>query len=219
MNYIREIPFVQMRPNTAECGAACLQMVYLYHSLQIEIDDIWNHIKQIDPITKRFNCRTFNMPLHARSVGLFSVAVTCRSPLDLLDRCAQNDIIPIALYRPDDTSPYAHFSVVVGVNYKGILLHDPEKEPSQGCCRVVKVSKFVQQMRPLGTSEMTTGNTFVLVAASTIPTIPCTGQSTRSDHQVFLDLPACLIDPSIDVLSLWQDEWVSSISPIRSCHP
>ena len=210
-NYIRDIPFVQMRPNSAECGAACLRMVYLYYGIDIPITEIWERIKWRDPITHRENCQTYKMPLHAQSIGLFSVAVSCDSPLTLLDICRQNDIIPIALYRPSDETQFAHFSVVVGENYRGVLINDPDCVPEKGNRLPVKTHEFVQRMRPLGISEMVTPNTFVLVANTEIPTVSCLGIGSTTGKSVLLQLPECLIAKSIRILSPEYDEWFSSL--------
>ena len=196
-----------MPRNSAKCGATCLQMVYSYFKKPLDLETIWRSIKAGSNQNREY-CSTAKMALHGPLNGLFTMAVSSHEPVSLINTCLENDIIPITLYRPDLSSPYAHFSVIVGVDNDIAYLNDPEQNQRKGWRVPIKTDDLVLKMDKAENTEIITSNTFVLVAQADIDLIPCVGRNLFTGQAEQFDLPSCLADHSLWVLNPHMDRWV-----------
>lgn len=211
VSYImKRIFHTQMPHGSAKCGATCLQMVYSYFKKPLDLETIWRSIKAGSNQNREY-CSTAKMAMHGFSNGLFTIAVSSHEPVRFINTCLENDIIPIPLYRPDLTSPYAHFSVIVGIDNNTVYLNDPEQNQRRGWRVPVKTDDLVLKMDKVENTEIITPNTFVLVSQTDVDLIPCIGRNLATGKAEQFDLPRCLADHSLWVLNPQLDRWIEPI--------
>lgn len=160
----RPIPHIQQPKNSNLCGAACLQMLYTSYGISLTLDEIWEQVQERDKNTGRLNCHTYRMARHALSLGLKAMVVVCEDSLRVIQTCLESNIDVIALYRVNIISPLGHYSVITGMDNKGIYLNDPWLDASKGKNRIVKPIDFVQLLRPIPGSELVSPNVLLLIA-------------------------------------------------------
>lgn len=215
----KNIPHIPMPRGSAMCGAACLKMLLTYYGRTRDMNTIWGSIKGRDRFTGRENCRTYKMVQYAQQAGLWSAAVTCDDPLRLIDICLQGDIGMAIMYRPDLSSPYAHFSVVIGKDDNAVYVNDPEMKASKGAGLAIPSDELAQRMERVPGAEIGKSYTFVLVGRTNLPLSGYTGVLHFSQEQKSFSLPSCLDGLPLCALCLDNDQWFASISRIDSSQP
>lgn len=156
-----DIPHVQQPPNTAMCGAACLEMVYRHMGLTRTMEQIWPCIQGKDNRSGRVNCRTFLMEQDALKHGFVANLISADKPISLIEKCLSENICIIALCRLKG-EPLGHFCVITGRSFKGIHLNDPMLDASRGRNRIISEKELTEALRPMG--EVVLHNTFLLIA-------------------------------------------------------
>ncbi len=126
------IPYeMQADPQTNRtCGAACLSMVYRSFGKQVPQAEIWPAIAK----QNRFGSlasTTHLMAQDALTRGFAAVALQAREPLQALRFCCQSGTRAILNHRPTHDSPTGHYSVLVDMDERDVVLHDPFYGPDR----------------------------------------------------------------------------------------
>jgi hypothetical protein len=93
------------------CGAACLSMVYRSLGKPVEQTAI--------------SSTTYLMTQDALNRGFSAVAIQARNPLDALRLCSAKGIRAILNHRAQADSSAGHYTVLVDIDSKDVILHDP----------------------------------------------------------------------------------------------
>jgi len=151
-----------------DCGAACLSMVY--HSLgkKVEQAEIWpaiakeNHLGSIASTTHL-------MVKDALSRGLAAVAFRARHPLQALRLCRESGVRAILNHRPAPGSPAGHYSVLLDLDARDVVLHDPFYGPS----RHVPHAELLDLWQPSFPNAEIAGNVLIAIAAESSSGASC----------------------------------------------
>jgi len=106
------------------CGAACLTMVYRSFGQEVTQAEIWAAIAK----QNRFGSLASTTHLMARDAlnrGFSAVAMQARHPLQALRLCRESGIRAILNHRLKPNVATGHYSVLVDINDKNVILHDP----------------------------------------------------------------------------------------------
>ena len=106
------------------CGAACLSMVYRSLGKQVAQTDIWPAIAKQNRFG-RISSTTYLMTQDALNRGFRAVAIQARHPLQALRLCKEGGIRAILNHRVRSDSAAGHYSVLVDIDNKDVILHDP----------------------------------------------------------------------------------------------
>jgi len=112
------------------CGAACLSMVYGSFGKVVPQDQIWPAISK----PNRFGSlasTTHLMVRDALSRDLDAVAIQARHPLFALRLCRDAGIRVILNHRLNPGTGTGHYTVLVDISEREVVLHDPYYGPSQ----------------------------------------------------------------------------------------
>ena len=112
------------------CGAACLSMAYRSFGKEIAQAEIWPLIAK----QNRFGSiasATHLMALHALKQGLSAVVIQARHPIQVLRICRDNGIRAILSHRPHPGASTGHFTMLVDIDEKDVVVHDPALGPSR----------------------------------------------------------------------------------------
>jgi ABC-type bacteriocin/lantibiotic exporter with double-glycine peptidase domain len=133
-----DIPYEKQinRTNEYLCGAAALGMVYQSFGMSIEQEAIWESIRETEPSTRsdsgRFVAKTHQLVRHAVGQDYDALAVRVRDPERTLATWTCDDSLRVILnHRTRMTSPKGHFTVLVGADTTGVVIHDPAEGPSR----------------------------------------------------------------------------------------
>lgn len=113
-----------------DCGATCLSMVYRSLGKKVAQTEIWPVIAK----KNRFGSvasTTHLMVKDALSRGLAAVAFQARHPLQSLRLCCESGTRAILNHRTTQDSPSGHYTVLVDVDEREVVLHDPFYGPSR----------------------------------------------------------------------------------------
>ncbi len=112
------------------CGSACLSMVYRSLGKEVAQAEIWPAIAK----ENRFGSlasTTHLMAKDALSRGFAAIAFQARHPLLSLRRCREFGFRAILNHRLSPDVPTGHYSVLVDIDDKNVVLHDPFYGPSR----------------------------------------------------------------------------------------
>lgn len=146
--------------NSRMCGAACLSMVYRSFGKEVSQAEIWPAIAK----QNRFGSvasTTHLMAQDALSRGFPAVAIQAQHPLQALRLCHEAKIRAILNHRLDSDSPTGHYSVMVDLDSKSVVLHDPHFGPAR---RLSHGELIALWQAPFPNSEIV-GNVLIAVAA------------------------------------------------------
>jgi hypothetical protein len=123
------IPY-ESQLNARACGAAALCMVYRSFGLECTQAEIWRRIAQPGPWgLDRTNTRV--LCADALSRGLGALVVRASEPWQTLTSGTIRGIRLILNHRVNTTKPEGHYTVLVGVDDRDAILHDPQSGPSR----------------------------------------------------------------------------------------
>ncbi len=170
MNKILPIPYEkQSDPQSNRmCGAACLSMVYRSLGKPVEQGEIWPLIAKAN----HFGSVASTTHLMAADViarGFTAVAIQARHPLQVLRRCADAGVYAILNHRLRLDSPTGHYTVLVDLDDKEVVLHDPFLGPS----RRVSHDELIELWRPAFPNSEIAGNILIGIAAEAHPPMAC----------------------------------------------
>jgi peptidase C39-like protein len=121
----------QSEPETARmCGAACLNMVYRSFGKGIPQSQIWPSIAKPNR-AGQLASTTHLMARDALTRGFAAIAIQVRHPLQALRICRHFGIRVILNHRLKPDASTGHYSVLVDLNEKNVVLHDPYYGPAQ----------------------------------------------------------------------------------------
>ncbi len=106
------------------CGAACLSMVYRSLGKPVEQTAIWPVISKPNRFGQ-VSSTTYLMTQDALNRGFRAVAIQARNPLDALRLCSAKGIRAILNHRAQADSAAGHYTVLVDIDSKDVILHDP----------------------------------------------------------------------------------------------
>src|ERR1700730_17141694 len=106
------------------CGAACLSMVYRSLGKPVEQTAIWPAISKENRFG-RISSTTHLMTQDALNRGFSAVAIQARNPLDALRLCSAKGIRAILNHRAQADSSAGHYTVLVDIDNKDVIVHDP----------------------------------------------------------------------------------------------
>lgn len=196
-DYKKDIPYIQQTPRSLECGAVCLEMLLDSYGDHHERQEIWNAVSEGSSINSK-DCRTYKMVQYMNHLGYSSIAISCPQITDVLELCRANEIDVIVRYRRSNSVTGGHYSVVVGHNYKGILLNDPWPEQRSGAGKAIKETDLRSLMQFTGTGDMALPFVFILVAKPDVATVKCVGYHNLSTSCSFQAFECILsLDPRI----------------------
>src|ERR1700753_3315976 len=120
------IPYQKQSPGITgrACGAACLSMVYQSFGKKISQEEIWPAIAKENRFGQ-VSSTTHLMAQDALNRGLKAVAIQARHPFEVLRLCRENGVRAILNHRVRNDSAAGHYSVLVDVNAKDVVVHDP----------------------------------------------------------------------------------------------
>jgi hypothetical protein len=150
------------------CGAACLSMVYKSFGKEVPQAAIWPLIAK----PNRFGAvssTTHLMALHAISQGLSAVIIQARHPIQVLRICRDAGIRAILNHRLQPGIAAGHYSVLVDVDDKSVVLHDPFFGPS----RRISHEELIQLWQPSSTNSEIAGSVLIGIAADPAPIAAC----------------------------------------------
>src|ERR1035441_340400 len=112
------------------CGAACLSMVYRSLGKAVPQTEIWPAIAK-QTASGSLASMTHLMAQDAVNRGFRAVAIQARHPLQVLRLCREWGIRAIVNHHLKLDAPAGHYSVLVDLDDKGVVLHDPFYGPSR----------------------------------------------------------------------------------------
>jgi hypothetical protein len=166
------------------CGAACLSMVYKSFGKDIPQGDIWPLIAK----PNRFGSvasTTHLMALHAIGQGLSAIIVQARHPLQVLRLCREGGIRAILNQRPRPDVSTGHYTVLIDIDDKTVVVHDPALGPS----RRLAHAELMQLWQPQSSASEIAGNVVIGIAADPVPIPACEFCHTAIPSKV--DCPRC----------------------------
>jgi hypothetical protein len=150
------------------CGAACLSMVYKSYGKDVQQADIWPEISK----PNRFGSvasTTHLMALHAIGQGLNAVIIQARHPLQVLRICRDAGIRAILNHRGGPDVSTGHFTVLVDIDDRAVVLHDPASGPA----RRVPHAELMGLWQPQSSRSEITGNILIGIADNPAPLPAC----------------------------------------------
>jgi hypothetical protein len=150
------------------CGAACLSMVYKSFGKDTPQAAIWPLISRAN----RFGSvasTTHLMTLHALSQDFSAVAIQARHPIQVLRRCLDAGIRVILNHRLKSGVSSGHYSVLVDLDDKEVVLHDPFLGPS----RRLSHAELIELWQPSAPNSEIVGNTLIAIAAEPMAIPAC----------------------------------------------
>jgi hypothetical protein len=198
------IPYEKQKGSRADqmCGAAALCMVYRSLGVSCSQEEVWPRIGRRHP-TGAWSARTYRLAGDALEQGLGAMVLQARQPWAILQRCREHSVRAILNHRVERASLSGHYSVLVDVDDKQAVVHDPLKGPD----RRLSQAELLWLWQPLGRGSDITGNVLVAVAdkETRSPTacavcgrpVPASLECSRCRRPIPLHPPAVLgcIDP------------------------
>jgi len=106
------------------CGAACLSMAYRSFGKPIAQTEIWPVIAKPNRFGQ-VSSTTYLMTQDALNRGFSAVALQARHPLQALRLAKAAGICAILNHRVQRDSAAGHYSVLVDIDPKEVVVHDP----------------------------------------------------------------------------------------------
>jgi len=179
------IPFeAQSDRSSRSCGATCLSMVYRSFGEEVPQGEIWPGISK----ENRFGgpaSTTHLMAQDALNRGFSAVAIRARHPLHVLRICRESGIRAIVNHRVKYDSRAGHFTVLVDIDDKTILLHDPLLGPS----RRLSYGELLELWQPGFPDSEIVGNVLIGIAAPSQSAPEC--KFCRTPNLSSVECPAC----------------------------
>ena len=175
----------QSEPETGRtCGAACLSMVYRSFGKVIPQTQIWPAIAKPNR-TGTLASTTHLMARDALTRGFSAIAIQVRHPLQALRICRQSGVRVILNHRLRQDAPTGHYSVMVDLDEKNVVLHDPYYGPA----RNVSHTELLELWQRRFSSSEIAGNMLIGVAAQPAPIAVC--QHCQTPIPSIAECPKC----------------------------
>jgi hypothetical protein len=142
------------------CGAACLSMVYRSLGQEVAQAEIWPAIARENRYGS-IASTTHLMAKDALGRGFAALAFQARQPLPSLRLCRQLGIRAILNHRLNPELPTGHYTVLVDVDDKDVVLHDPFYGP----VRRVPHAELLELWQPRFANSEIAGYMLIAIAA------------------------------------------------------
>jgi hypothetical protein len=167
------------------CGAACLSMVYRSFGKTVEQTAIWPAISKENRFGK-ISSTTYLMAQDAINRGFSAVAIQARNPIDALRLCSAKGIRAILNHRAQADSAAGHYTVLVDIDSKDVILHDP----LFGAARRLPHAELLELWSPqIANSEIVGGVLIAVGMPAEAATPPCEFCHTPMLRSI--DCPRC----------------------------
>ncbi|HXA04262.1 MAG TPA: cysteine peptidase family C39 domain-containing protein [Bryobacteraceae bacterium] len=166
------------------CGAACLSMVYRSLGKEVPQSEIWPAISR----QNRFGnlaSTTHLMAQDALTRGFSAVAIQARHPLQVLRLCHESGIRGILNHRLQPDASAGHYSVLVDIDDKNLVLHDPFFGPS----RHLSYAELLELWQPRFPNSEIVGHVLIGIAAQ-LPALPAC-QFCHTPRPIAVECPRC----------------------------
>ena len=155
------------------CGAAALCMVYRSLGIGGTQQELWERIARRDRHGTRA-ARTHLLAHDALKHGLSALIVQASDPWRVLRQCAAARICVILNHRLKTDSPLGHYTVLLGLEDRHVILHDPQFGPQRRLDR----DQLLRLWLPLPQGSEIPGNTLVAFSRSGSESADCPACST-----------------------------------------
>jgi hypothetical protein len=112
---------------------------------------------------------THLMALHAIGQGLNAVIIQARHPLQVLRLCRDSGLRVILNQSPQPGAPTGHYTVLVDIDDKNVIVHDPALGPF----RTMPHAELMRLWQPQSSVSEITGNVLIGIAANPSPIPSC----------------------------------------------
>jgi len=170
--------------NNRTCGAACLSMVYRSLGKEVPQAQIWPVIAKPNKFGS-IASTTHLMAQDALNRGFSAVAIQARHPLQALRLCRESGIRGILNHRLQPDASAGHYTVLVDIDDKNVLLHDPFFGPS----RRLSYAELLELWQPRFPNAEIVGHVLIGIAAQ-LPALPAC-QFCHTPRPVAVDCPRC----------------------------
>jgi len=129
MGTLLNVPYIKQPKNSPKCGAACAAMIIeFYKGEYIDLNSIWDHVKDISPELNREYCKTHKIGTYISENHFNCCIVKYTNLKDFLVFCNTNGIAPILNHKSYADRKSGHFSVVKNISSNAVLINDPENK-------------------------------------------------------------------------------------------
>jgi hypothetical protein len=166
------------------CGAACLRMVYGSFGRDVPQLEIWPAIAKPGPLGSLAST-THLMAQDAVNRGFGAVVTQARHPLQALRLCQEWNIRAILNHSMHPGSPAGHYSVLLDLDDKSVVLHDPFFGPS----RRLSHAELLELWQPRAGNAEILGHVLIGISVETRAIPECEFCHTAMPSAV--DCPRC----------------------------
>lgn len=166
------------------CGAACLSMIYRSFGKIVDQTEIWKTIAKPNRFGS-LSSVTHLMVGDALTRGFAAVAIQARHPLQALRICCKSGIRAILNHRLRNDVATGHYSVLIDIDDRNVVLHDPFYGPS----RRYSHAELLTLWQPRFPTSEITGNLFI--ALSDAPPAVAACQLCNNPIPSTVDCPKC----------------------------
>ena len=167
------------------CGAACLSMAYRSLGKQVAQTEIWPAISRQNRFG-RMSSMTHLMTQDALNRGFSAVAFQARHPLHALQLCSANGIRAILNHRVQHDSAAGHYSILVDIDSKDVILHDP----LFGAARRLPHAELLELWMPQVPDSEIVGAVLIAISTPGAPAIPAC-EFCHTPMRPSVDCPNC----------------------------
>ncbi|MDB4984654.1 MAG: hypothetical protein JWM20_833 [Patescibacteria group bacterium] len=162
------VPFCK-QTNGVSCGAACLVMIYEFYGMHsVTQEDILDKYKIQDPHNQGMRILTSDLVSDARLRGFTSSIIAAditdiKSSMALIKTFIKRGVPIITCQQySQEKSLSGHFRVVIGIDEKDVIFHDPNDLLENGALQKMTHESFFELWQPTG--ENVTGGRFVWIS-------------------------------------------------------
>jgi hypothetical protein len=167
------------------CGAACLSMAYRSLGKEVAQTEIWPAISKQNRFG-RISSTTHLMAQDALNRGFSAVAIQARHPLQALRLCSGGGIRAILNHRVQSDSPAGHYTVLVDIDSKDVVLHDP----LFGAARHLSHAQLLELWLPHIPNSEIVGAVLIAISVPAPPAIPAC-EFCHTPMRPSVDCPSC----------------------------
>jgi hypothetical protein len=167
------------------CGAACLNMAYRSFGKPVEQTEIWPVIAKANRFGQ-ISSTTYLMAQDALKRGFSAVAFQARHPLQALRLSKAAGIRAILNHRVQRDSAAGHYSILVDIDEKEVVVHDP----LFGAARRLSHAELMELWLPQASNSEIAGGVLIAIGAAELPAQPdC--EFCRTPMLPGVDCPRC----------------------------
>jgi hypothetical protein len=166
------------------CGAACLSMVYRSFGKDVAQAEIWPAVAKQNRLGSLAST-TYLMAQDALSRGFAAIAVQAQHPLQALRLCRDHGIRAILNHRLKQDVATGHYTVLVDIDDKNVVVHDPSYGPS----RCLSHAELLELWQPRFPSSEIIG--YVLIGIAAQPPALSACELCRTPIPATVECPKC----------------------------